>query len=369
MKFRNILSILFFLVVAASCSMESDTVMNDISNEMDVALETNKEAYISLLVNSDMPSTKAVAGGGLDSITDQDINTLAIFLLEGDKVIYNVYLGEGEFSIENGTLKTRDGKVFGILTKKKDKLNLLTVANTSEKILNKTTREAIKQATATLSDCTKFAETTITWGNYPGYEKINGTEGALMQPAFSAAVTLKQSYARVELTEFNVVKQAGSAKDVDVVLTSVELFNVNKSGRIDGTETPASLVNATETFTSFSCNTSDKDCLSTSGKNIITNKDVFFRTFAYDYSKVTDASKMMKMKLTYKVGVKTRTKIFTIEGSSAGANAVVAGSIYRMRVTATLRAEQVDCEVIFSVKHWIDGGSLVDGDGDMTEVK
>lgn len=130
MKLKNILSILCLLLMTVSCSMEDD-VMNDISNEIEATQQESKEAYISLGVNVDVLSSKSVVSeGGTDNETDQTINNLAIFLLEGDKVIKNAYLSEGQFTVSDGVVMVNNN-VFGILTKKKDNLKVLVAANAS----------------------------------------------------------------------------------------------------------------------------------------------------------------------------------------------------------------------------------------------
>lgn len=363
MKLKNILSILCLLLMTVSCSMEDD-VMNDISNEIEATQQESKEAYISLGVNVDVLSSKSVVSeGGTDNETDQTINNLAIFLLEGDKVIKNAYLSEGQFTVSDGVVMVNNN-VFGILTKKKDNLKVLVAANasafTADNISNYKNEAVIKAASAKLEDCTKFGESSINWGDYPGYNKINGEEGALQQAPFNVEIKLTQSYARIELAEFNVIKNSSSNKDVDVELIGVELSNVKENGQVDGLEKTADITPNKEFAYAdqYKCNTSDMECISSPGKNLIAGSDIYFRAFAYNYK---SSSSKMKMKLTYKVGVKTRTKEFTIQGGSEGAESVVAGYIYRMKVTATLRAEQVDLDVVFSIKNWIDGGLLVDG--------
>lgn len=362
MKLKNILSILCLLLMTVSCSMEDD-VMNDISNEIEATQQESKEAYISLGVNVDVLSSKSVVSeGGTDNETDQTINNLAIFLLEGDKVIKNAYLSEGQFTVSDGVVMVNNN-VFGILTKKKDNLKVLVAANasafTADNISNYKNEAVIKAASAKLEDCTKFGESSINWGDYPGYNKINGEEGALQQAPFNVEIKLTQSYARIELAEFNVIKNSSSNKDVDVELIGVELSNVKENGQVDGLEKTADITPNKEFAYAdqYKCNTSDMECIS-SGKNLIAGSDIYFRAFAYNYK---SSSSKMKMKLTYKVGVKTRTKEFTIQGGSNGEESVVAGYIYRMKVTATLRAEQVDLDVVFSIKNWIDGGLLVEG--------
>lgn len=47
MKLKNILSFFCFLAAMASCSMDDETVMNDISKEINSSTGTSKEALVS----------------------------------------------------------------------------------------------------------------------------------------------------------------------------------------------------------------------------------------------------------------------------------------------------------------------------------
>lgn len=372
MKLKNILSVFCCVVAMASCSMEDDALMNDISKEIESAQGEAKEAYVAVKMDLDGLSTKSVTPGdpSTDNIADQEIKTLALFLLDGDNVINKAFFATGEFSRESdGTLKS-NGKVFGFLTKKKNTLSLIAVANTDNGILTKTSRNDIATYAAVLGDCVKYQDVpNFGWFEkdgstpYPGYEKINGDDGVLAQEPAYVKIVLKQSYARVELASFNVIRNAAYDKTVDVQLTNVELLNLNAKGQANGVLAGTTLENSSWNFQNAFpvCSTADAACSNAPGKNILAGSNIFFRTFAHNYSNSNQSNKLC-LKLTYKVGVKTRTKEIIIEGKEAGLFAVEAGYIYRVNLTATLRPEQVDLDVIFSIDKWIDGGILVDGE-------
>lgn len=368
MKLKNILSVLCFFFVMASCSMEDDVLMNDASKEIEAAQNGNKEAFVAVQMDLNGLTTKSVTVGdpSTDNVTDQEIKNLALFLLDGDQVIDRTFFASGEFSRDaDGTLKS-NGKVFGFLTKKKNTLGMIAVANTDEEILTKTTRTEIATYAATLNNCTKYKDiqnfgwfekdgTTL----YPGYEKINGNDGVLAQNPAYVKIELKQSYARVELASFNVIRNTAFEKTVDVTLTKVELLNLNEKGQVNGSVAGTSLKDNSWSFQNTpSCSTGDSECTTSSGKNILANNNIFFRTFAYDYS---GSQKKLCLKLTYEVGAKIHTKEIIIQGKEAGLFEVEAGYIYKVNLTATVRPEQVDLDVIFSIDKWIDGGILVDG--------
>ena len=225
MKLKNILSFFCFLAAMASCSMDDETVMNDISKEINSSTGTSKEALVSFQLDMNGLTTKSVTNAGTDNTVDQEVNNIVIFLLNGDNVIDYALLNkaDGDF-LQSGNVCTPKAD-FGFLTKKVNTLKLMVIANsgiTASTVSNYTTGAQVKAASANLADCTKFGESNITWqyadgSEYPGYEKINGTDGVLAQPSYPVNVTVKQAYARVELASFNVKKQSGS-ESVDVTL-------------------------------------------------------------------------------------------------------------------------------------------------------
>ena len=89
MKLRNILSVFCFLAAMASCSMEDDTMMNDASKEFEASVNADKEAYVAVQMDLNGLATKSVAVGdpSTDNTADQEINNLALFLLDGNNVI------------------------------------------------------------------------------------------------------------------------------------------------------------------------------------------------------------------------------------------------------------------------------------------
>lgn len=371
MKLKNILSIVCIIFAAVSCSTEDDILMNDVSKEISAVQGEANEAYVAVKMNLNELTTKSVAPGNpsTEGVTDQEINTLALFLLEGDNVINYAYFGNGEFTRgEDGTLQKSNGEVFGFLTKKKNTLSLIAVANTDDKILDKTTRNTIATYAAALGNCVKYKDVqNFGWFKkdgvtpYPGYEMISGDDGVLAQDPAYVKIELKQSYARVELASFNVIKNTSYVKDVNVQLTNVELINLNTKGQVNGDLAGTTLTSNSWDFSNTfpTCSTKDAECAQAPGKNILAGNNIFFRSFAYDYSNKTEK---LCLKLTYKVGVKTHTKEIIIQGKEEGLQAIEAGYIYRINLTATLRPEQTDLDVIFSIDKWIDGGILVDGE-------
>ena len=191
MKLKNILSFFCFLAAMASCSMDDETVMNDISKEINSSTGTSKEALVSFQLDMNGLTTKSVTNAGTDNTVDQEVNNIVIFLLNGDNVIDYALLNkaDGDF-LQSGNVCTPKAD-FGFLTKKVNTLKLMVIANsgiTASTVSNYTTGAQVKAASANLADCTKFGESNITWqyadgSEYPGYEKINGTDGVLAQPS------------------------------------------------------------------------------------------------------------------------------------------------------------------------------------------
>lgn len=320
MKVKNIIYIISLVFAAMSCSMDSDTMMNDTTKEIENSLN-NGEVAVSFSLTDGSVATKSVTPAAADNTTDQDINNVTVFLLKNDAVIDVMTSSTGNTAYNNCFYVKNEGS-----------MELIVVANASTLGVNYENSESILKAAANLSDCTKWARHTI------DFSKAENK-------SYHAAIELSQSYAKIELAEFNVRKASGNYNDVEVGLDKVEIKNINSKGVVDG-----SLVESPE------LGNEKQDCMYTiipttnESKNIVANS-LKFNTFA-------NAGQMV-MILTYHVGKVSKTHEIVIEGNEGMINA---GNIYKIKVNATLRAEQLDFDVVFDILNWIDGGTLIDGD-------
>ena len=321
MKVKNIIYIISLMFAAMSCSMDGDTMMNDTTKEIENSLN-NGEVAVSFSLTDGSVATKSAAG--IDATTDQEIKNVTVFLLKNDAVIDVMTSSTGNTAYSNCFYVKNEGN-----------MELIVVANA----LIGTAYEngtSILKAAANLEDCTKWARHTIDFS-----QVINNS--------YNAAIELSQSYAKVELAEFNVRKATGNYKDVEVGLDKVEIKNINSKGVVDGSLVESPVLENKEIVCNYTIIPTTKE----SGN--IVEKPLNFNTFA----KEQDAKSKMIMVLTYHVGKVSKTHAIEIEGNEGMINA---GNIYKVKVNATLRAEQLDFDVVFDILNWIDGGTLIDGD-------
>lgn len=202
-----ILATVSFLLVAVSCSVENDTIMNDIDNGVtqtsagDVVLSAN-------LTTQAKVTTKA---GNYDN----EIRNCIVFLLNAnDKVI-------GLTSTETYT----EEWIPSIMTKVQQGLYMVAVANVDIDDFKKcSTYSAIENEVLNHPEyLTKQGRVDVLFGNF------EGSASAVDAPVFTVSdpILLKQVSARVELSSFqvNYVGEADATEKPVVLLTSVELVN------------------------------------------------------------------------------------------------------------------------------------------------
>ena len=306
MKVKNIIYIISLVFAAMSCSMDSDTMMNDTTKEIENSLN-NGEVAVSFSLADGSVATKSVVSAADDNTTDQDINNVTVFLLEGENVIDVKQPSVGDYQ-----------NCFYVKKGERSNLRLIVVANSSIGT-SFTTADGIRTAAIHLDDCTKFGEKDLT-----------PTENG-----YTATVELTQSYAGIELGKFNVVKGEGIKDGVQVSLTGVELLNQNTVGQVNGALAGVNLTNKSWDFGSTypTCKTSSNST------DILNGHNVFLRTFAYNYS--TAGSEQLALRLTYKIGDKDYSKTITVQGKSENQLEVEAGCIYQVNVTLNVSTKEV----------------------------
>lgn len=307
MKVKNIIYIISLMLAAMSCSMDGDTMMNDTTKEIENSLN-NGEVAVSFSLTDGSVATKSATG--TDATTDQEIKNVTVFLLKNDAVIDVMTSETGNTAYSNCFYVKNEGN-----------MELIVVANASIGTGYENSA-SILNATANLDDCTKWARHTIDFSQ-------------VVNNSYNAAIELSQSYAGIELGQFTVVKGEGAKEGVQVSLTGVELLNRNTKGQVNGAMAGVSLANKTWSFggTNPACQTSSNST------DILKGHNVFFRTFAYDYSKTSD--KQLALQLTYSIGGKNYTKIITVQGKTDNQLAVEAGCIYQVNVTLNVTTKEV----------------------------
>lgn len=337
MKLKNILSILFFLVVAASCSMESDTVMNDISNE-NIPTGTEKNAYLSFNLNMGEAQTKASTSIEGDLETEEaKIKNVIFFLLDNNGNVLNYA------TAVNDTM----------LTKVKTGLRVMAVANTSEEVQSRllacSNKTEINEVTLSNTDLTKLPKVGEAAVGFVGNEGTSSTKDC---PTKEVTVTVIQRAARIELAQFNITYAEGY-NELPVKLISAQLVNVNQTGKVAGTVANTSGYASGATFFT-------NVVLDRSKKSYTPDVNPFysFSTNASDGTKVS-------LQLVFKVGDKENAiKTYTIKHQNEG-ELVKAGSLYRLTVNMLVTSGEVDASITCFTQDWVRDEVLVD----MTESK
>ena len=362
MKLRNILSVFCFLAAMASCSMEDDTMMNDASKEFEASVNADKEAYLAFGMNLGVMNTKS-------TVKDDQVGTddnLWIFLLDGETVLNKAYLAEGDIHFDTNHHLYKDAEhttPFGFLTKKKDNLKLFVIANSiytanNATIAACTTLSGIKALSLGADDlnaCVKVSDVAnVVWGDYPGYEKINGADGALQQEPCWVDVTLKQAYARVGLKSFVVKKGQDLKDDINVTLLDATLSNQNMAWSVGGTgkniseNTPSYLAQGA----SYTCNTAS--IIDDEGLNLISGELAAYKTFQ------NETETPVGINLKYQIGVNIYEKTYSIKTpiDTEFQEKVLAGNIYQLNVIMTVADREADVVVSCYTEDWKEGGAL-----------
>lgn len=371
MKLKDILTIACFIGLCFSCSMDDERILDDISNGNTPGIDnTNADAFVAFNVDMGLLATKSETVKdeiiGNDNVTDQEINTLLLFLLDGENIVNKMGLKSGDFTIDaSNHLRLANGNPAGFLTKKTDNLRLIVIANSSYTLENPkisacTTLANIKELSFDATDlegCVKVSDVAnVVWGDYPGYPKIQGEDGALAQEPCWVDVTLKQAYARVGLNSFVVKKGADLINDVDVQLMGATLVNRNMAWSVGGTgveistEAPSFL----NVGTTFTCNTSEITD-NTVGVELISGTLPVYRTFQN-----TTASEV-GVCLIYKIGVNEYTRTYPIktpESATSFVAKVMAGNIYQLNIIMNVADREADVDVVCYTTDWKEGGSF-----------
>lgn len=333
MKLKNILSILFFLVVAASCSMESDTVMNDISNE-NIPTGTEKNAYLSFNLNMGEAQTKAASFTEETEKAEKEeaaIKSVIFFLLDNNGNVLNV---------GNGT----DAK---ILTKVRSGMSVLAVANCSNteisKLSNKDAILATTVGTTDLSNLVKVGESAVI-----AFEEGFGDNSTVSAPVKEVTIEVSQVAARIELANLSF-KYKANEKPCDVKLTGVALKNQNTNGILARDFVAGGYESVT---------ISKGQTLSAAG--IFDQAPTRFYTFANTGDNKTE------LEISLEVNGKPVVKSYSIKtpkSDNSYDEIVESGNLYRLNVNMIVASDLVEFDVTCYTADW----TLEEINADLTE--
>lgn len=203
MKLKNILSIIGFLFVVISCSVEEDTIMNDVTNNIEKN-EVSGSAYVSVSVKSEQSATKATTGNTGEPSDYEGAclisNCYMLLLNNKNEILYRSFKDYGNESVESVSIED-----FKILVKFASVTKVIAVVNASVDFRNEinacTTLDELRdkrefEASSVLS----FGEGVISWDGLEGSSStINGVPVVKV-----SGIIAKNRVANVELSKFNI---------------------------------------------------------------------------------------------------------------------------------------------------------------------
>lgn len=344
MKLKNILSILFFFVVAVSCSVEDDVIDNSSS-----IIPEGDVAYVSAAISMDNTLTKSTGNSQDGGTIDADpINSYFFFLLDKDNDVVGVHKGR----FENPSSSKEEVK---FLAKVNVATKIVAFVNYNEtnreKLENCMNYDQIKAYKEYNADYRlKIGEEFISWQGV-----IGSTSTTENLDKASVEIRVKSYTSIVELVEFKVNDQSG--RNLDVKLTKVSLSNLkSEGGSVEGSSFQASPKVVKE---------------GNFAPGYYGDKAENFRTNVYPN---TDASKPITLNLTFTVteGGKTTSydRNYIINRPSddsftnnSGHVYVEAGNWYQLTATVNVKSGFVDCNVVCYTNDWIyDSSSEISGD-------
>lgn len=328
MKLSNILSLLFFFVVAVSCSMEDD-VLNDMSNE-NIPTTAENTAYLSFNLNMGEAQTKSSSvtenpDSAAGTMKEVDITSVVFFLLDKNGDV----LGVG------------NGKEAKILTKVKEGMTVLAVANCSNAEISKlSNRDVILATSLNAQDLTNLVK--VGESGVIVFEDNFGDKSTAYAPEKEKKVTINVSQvaACVELNKLSFVYKANE-KQYDVKLTGVGLENQNAIGILTRNFVEGGYKDVT---------ISKDQILSAAGT--FDKAPAKFYTFANEASASTT-----KLVLSFEVNGEKVIKKYSIKtpkNVGIGYDEIVkSGYLYRLTVTSEISSGVIDCKISCTVSDWL----------------
>lgn len=332
MNFKGIiLSVVSFLLVAVSCSVENDVYMNDVNKEMAAA----SEEYASLSFNISMGAqTKSVSGPTTEdaSTTEAAIENCIIVLTEGNtvnsKIVASRNVTAAEISID-GDILALDANM---MIKAKDNLYAVAIANADYSIFSScNTLGDLDNRSLTLTQNGYLVKVSkpVAVGSIPEEYKSTSTKENNVY-TIPSVITLTQLAAKVELVAFNVSYTGDDAESLEapvVELQKIALANAKKESNVF----------------SQAGNSFDMSLEKVGTPNIdYTTNETLFSCYTFQNE---DQSNKTALELTIQVGNKAaKVKSYTIKTPENGQTLEVVRPGYIYRVTVNLSVNKISKE-------------------------
>lgn len=365
MKLKNILSVFCCLVAMVSCSMDDETVVNDISKE--IAATLDDYVWISTGIGNINNMTKAETetGGSANNgaaIDGDYINRCVLFLLDGEKVV----------AVSDTTLKTPDGNPdyvsslkMKFLTKvSKNPLKLVAVVNYDGSM-----RDAYL-ACSTLTQLNNIRETNaanrVLVGEIDNISLQEGSPSTVKAPTKEVGqLTVAPRVACIDLTSFNVRYQTSKHPEVKLtgiyynnIKTKVGLFKEGDDSMVDSSWKEdlnffRTDINPDKSLTVVDNNDGTGDC-----NNELRQNKSFFATFPNTTG--GGNGQYVQMRIDFTVDGESHSRTYTINrptekgfDNNTGTEYICAGYWYRLSATVNVTNTTVDCSVVCYTNDWI----------------
>ncbi|WP_456088793.1 hypothetical protein [Parabacteroides sp.] len=336
MKLKNILSMVCFLCLVFSCSMEDD-VLNGQNGNAQIPTIEEGDVYVGFSIDrQSLAATKANTTQDPDK-AEKEIKSCSIILLDGDNVLIaddNVHVNS-----DNVIVKTAAGKdtvKYMVKVKTPSPYKVMVVANSDKTFAGLANLTAINNV---LQD-DKDALVKVGTGNVvfeSGFKGYTSTVESSNHPVMVDPVTVSQLSARIDLNSFNVVEFIENSDPVDVVVKSVTLTNLNTTIYTGNTYVATPQLE-TETYTFENGGFKVYDATASEDKrNIALTEIPRFYTFSNQLE-----NSPITMSITYTVGdIEYTTKtpyVINKPGNSADHEYVKSSWLYKVNVDMSLRS-------------------------------
>lgn len=342
MKALNILSVLFFLLVATACSSESDTIMNDIDKEVEAASEVYASFGVSLAA-SDI-QTKATENTEAANKNESTVKNCYIAVFEeGGKLLGSKLYNGSDIEVSKNGYTLNKNIVFKVPANDERKdLTIVAVANISEPSIARIQNLSYSDLMDfTLTEdpgmLVKVGKLDIASGDYDSYMTISSS----MYPEEVTPITIEvaQRSAAIELNELTIESSIGTVSDIKV--TAIKLINKNFSTKVGGSLENNDDIRDTEAVT--------------------VDKDGNYRLYTYSNESATQKTALY-FEYSYKLNGKLETGKceFTIKTPVEGGSdveQVEANHLYKLNVKITngVATATIQC----STKDWNEGETIV----------
>lgn len=344
------------LLLAASCSMEED-VLKDMENGHLENVEMG-ESSISFRVTLPSIGTKSLSNAGELAPLDEEaaINSCVLIVFENEKVhsiMEGLYVNSENYIVSKKGGSKEDWVKAIVKVKKPSPYSAMVVANSSTSFLACKTKSDIISTTQSDKDAlVKVGTMAVDFPeNFSGYSSIaEALDAPLTQ---TGAVTLHQLSARIELEEFNVKGFQGSSVAEKIIVTGVDVFNLNPVSITANEQThkvPASYVEESK-----SCNVVvyQRSQSLPSSYSFESNKNLLsFYSFRNQAPQEND---QIKMRVRFKVGDggERTTKLFVINKDELGCHGVQSGYVYRLILNMTITGDEIRTDLKCYTNDWL----------------